>query len=68
MVKKILIWHLLRGITLWTIWIECNDKVFNHEQWHESNVKHRNWYGLIIYAKVAWQRVIEQSDGHASRF
>ena len=30
--KKIPIWHLLRGITLWTIWIECNDKVFNQEQ------------------------------------
>ena len=23
------IWHLLRGITLWTIWIERNDKMFN---------------------------------------
>lgn len=31
--KMIKIWHLLRGITLWTTWIECNDKVFNHEQW-----------------------------------
>ena len=29
---KTKIWHLLRGITLWTIWIERNDKVFNHEQ------------------------------------
>ena len=26
------IWHLLRGITLWIIWIEGNDKVFNHEE------------------------------------
>ena len=58
--KKIKTWHLLRGITLWTIWIEHNDKVFNHEQWHESKVKHRNWDELIIYAKEAWNRVIEQ--------
>ena len=51
--KKIKIGHLLRGITLWTIWIECNDKVFNHEQWHESKVKHRIWDKLVIYTKVA---------------
>ena len=32
------------------------DKVFNHEQWHESKVKHRIWDQLIIYAK-AWRRL-----------
>ena len=53
------VWHLLRGIALWTIWIERNDKVFNHEQWHESKVKQRNWDELIIYAKAAWKRVLE---------
>ena len=30
--KKISILNLLRGITLWTIWIERYDKVFNQEQ------------------------------------
>ncbi len=28
-----LIWHLLRGITMWTIWIEINDLVFNMNFW-----------------------------------
>ena len=54
------IWHLLRGITLWTIWIERNDKVFNQEQWHETRVKHRIWDELILYAKSAWERVLKQ--------
>jgi hypothetical protein len=36
--KMIKIWYLLRGITLWTAWIERKDKVFNHEQWQESKV------------------------------
>jgi hypothetical protein len=58
--KKIPIWHLIRGITLWTIWIERNDKVFNQEQWHLSKVKHKIWDELIIYAQVAWKRVLEQ--------
>ena len=57
--KKIKVWHLLRGMTLWTIWIECNDKVFNHEQWHESKVKHMIWDELITYAKAAWEQVIK---------
>ena len=58
--KKDKIWHLLRGITMWTIWIKRNDKVFNHGQWHESKVKHKIWDELIIYAKATWNRVIEQ--------
>jgi hypothetical protein len=36
--KMIKIWYLLRGITLWTAWIERKDKVFNHEQWQDSKV------------------------------
>ena len=52
--------HLLHGITFWTIWFECNNKVFNHEHWHESKVKHRIWDVLINYAQVAWERVIKQ--------
>ena len=55
--KTIQIWHLLRGITLWTIWIERNDKVFNHEEWHEAKVKHRIWEEFIYYAITAWERV-----------
>ena len=57
---KIQVWHLLRGITLWTIWIERNDYVFNREHWHESKVKHRIWDELIIYAKATWDKVIKQ--------
>ena len=53
-------WHLLRGLTLWTIWIEFNDKVFNHEQWHEFKVKHKIWDELLIYAKAAWEHVLNQ--------
>jgi hypothetical protein len=58
--KMIKVWHLLRGITLWTIWIERNDKVFNQEQWNEFKLKQRIWDELIIYAKAAWTRVLEQ--------
>jgi hypothetical protein len=57
--KMTKIWHLLRGITLWTIWVERNDKVFNQEQWHESKMKARIWDTLLMYAHTAWQRVLK---------
>jgi hypothetical protein len=42
--KMIKVWHLvLRGNTLWTIWIERMTKCYNHEQWPESKVKQRIW-------------------------
>lgn len=41
------------------IWIEQNDRVFNYEQWHESKIKHLIWDNLILYAKVAWDRVVK---------
>ena len=58
--KKSKTWHLFRGITMWTIWIERNDKVFIHEHWHELKVKQCIWDELIIYAKAAWERVLAQ--------
>ena len=45
---------------LWTIWIERNDKAFNHKQWHESKVKNGIWNALNIYTMAAWNQVIEQ--------
>jgi hypothetical protein len=34
--------------------------VFNHKQWHKSEVKHRDWDELIMYAKPTWKRVMKQ--------
>ena len=47
-VRNIKNWCLLCGITIWTIWIEHNDKVFNQEQWHQSKFKHLIWDNPII--------------------
>ena len=59
-VKKIKIQHLLRDITLWTIWIGRNYKVYSREQWHKSKVKHLVWGDLIMYAKATWEQVVKQ--------
>lgn len=55
--KKTKVWNLLRGITMWTVWIVRNDRVFNHVQWNKAKVKHHIWNDLILYAKGAWDKL-----------
>ncbi len=50
------IWSLLRGITLWTLWIECNDLVFNNERWNVVKIHKVIWDALLDYGRVAWNR------------
>ena len=57
--KRKLWFGTFSGITLWIIWIEHNDGMFNQEQWDESKMKHLIWDNLIMYAKIAWARVIK---------
>ena len=33
--------------------------VFNHEQWHETRVKHHIWDERILYANVTWERFLK---------
>lgn len=47
------IWHLLRGIVIWTIWIKRNDSVFNQKQWPPHKAESRVWVHLMEYARTA---------------
>jgi hypothetical protein len=35
------IWSFSRGTTLWSIWIECNDLVFNNARWDRCSRIHK---------------------------
>jgi hypothetical protein len=60
------IWLLLRGITLWTIWIERNDLTFNKTRWDASRVEQTIWRGLLDYARIAWRKALEDSKTEAT--
>jgi hypothetical protein len=47
------IWHFLRGILIWTIWIKTNDLVFNQKQWPSHKADSRVWVLLMEYARTA---------------
>lgn len=46
-------------ITLWTTQFERNDHDFDHTQKHEFKVQNLNWDECIMYAQMAWARVIK---------
>ena len=46
-------------ITLWTIQFERNDHDFDHTQKHKFKVQYLNWDECIMYAQMAWTRVIK---------
>ena len=55
------IW-LLRGITLWTLWIARNDKVFNQHHWTPHKVESVVWQGLTDYVRIAWDRTLNTNS------
>lgn len=59
------IWLLLRGITLWTIWIERNDLNLNNTTWDASRVEQTIWNGLLDYARIAWRKALNDSKTKA---
>jgi hypothetical protein len=54
------LWLLLRGVTLWTIWIARNDLVFNQKLWNSARIEAAIWDGIAEYGKVAWGKVCSQ--------
>jgi hypothetical protein len=47
---------LLRGITLWALWIEQNDLVFNNERWNVGKIHKVIWDALLDYGTATWNR------------
>jgi hypothetical protein len=56
--KTLRFWELLRGITIWTIWLARNDKVFNHEDWAQERVEQTIWNSLVDYGRSAWVNTV----------
>lgn len=49
-----LVWLLLRGITLWNTWVECNDRTFNNQRWGaKKKMQHMIWQGILKYSIIA---------------
>jgi len=53
------IWSLLKGITLWTFYIERNDLVFNNERWNVFKIHKVIWDALLDYGKATWNKCMK---------
>lgn len=47
-------WLLLRGVIIWTIWIERNDAAFNGVHWAEEKLYQTIWLHVIDYGRNDW--------------
>ena len=47
-------WSLLRGVTLWTLWIVRNDQVFNQCRWLQAKIEQIIRQGLVDYGSGDW--------------
>lgn len=48
------VWLLLRGITLWSIWLERDDLTFNSTRSVVENTQQVIWQCLLEYPRIAW--------------
>jgi hypothetical protein len=53
------IWSLPRGITLWNLWIEWNDLVFNNKRWNVVKIHKVIWDALLVYGRANWNRCMK---------
>jgi hypothetical protein len=51
------LWLLIRGVTLWCIWISRNHFVFTQSSWHHEYFTDLICLGISEYAKAAWNKV-----------
>jgi hypothetical protein len=54
------IWSFFRGITLWSIWIECNDLIFKNVRWDGCRIQKAIWDVGLDYGRVAWRWCVKK--------
>lgn len=58
------LWTLFRGVTLWAIWIERKNLVFNSTNWHDAKLGKVVWDGLLEYKRLQWQHTVKLIKRH----
>ena len=56
-----LIQMLIKGVTLWTVWILRNNNIFNHKRWQHSQAINLVWQGLMDYTQITWAKCLKAS-------
>ncbi len=53
-----LLWALLCGIVLWSIWIKWNDLIFNLVKWQDAKLRKVMWDSLLNYGRMEWKHTL----------
>jgi len=54
------IWSFFRGITLWSIWTECNNLIFNIVKWDGCRIQKAIADAGLDYGRVAWRWCVKK--------
>jgi len=61
------IWLLLQGMTLWTIWVERNDRIFINSRWEEKKMQESIVQSILEYVRIDWdiaRKDVEKATMH----
>ncbi len=53
-----LLWSLLRGVVVWSLWTDCIDRIFRAQSC--SNHTIGCIHGIIAYERLEWEKVLLQ--------
>jgi hypothetical protein len=54
--------------SMWTIWIEINDLVFNRHFWFVHQMEFIAWYLLVEYVRIDWKCAMSLIDWKYAMF
>ncbi|KAL3682639.1 hypothetical protein R1sor_000661 [Riccia sorocarpa] len=50
-------WGMVRGATLWTIWLARNALNFSDEVWNQRKIDSALWYRMTLYTRAEWRKL-----------
>ena len=50
-------WGEIRMVILWSLWIRCNEKVFQGTSWEPPKLLETIWNGIVDYGRVDWDQI-----------
>ena len=65
------LWSLIRGSTIWLIWIDRNAICFQRDLWATQKLETMLWDAVIDHGRTAWlrtQSLIEQYPNEGGKF
>jgi hypothetical protein len=55
-----LLWSLLRGVVVWSLWTECTDRIFRAQSCSNHTLGCMIIHGIFAFERLEWEKVLLQ--------